>query len=64
MRAFQWDSLVGQIYLCEDLYLELLIAASEKNQSIGRLSENNPRYNILLFGITPLRLNSARIAKN
>ena len=22
MRAFEWDSLAGQIYLCEDLYLE------------------------------------------
>jgi len=31
--------------------LELLIAASEKNQSIGRLSENNPHYNIMLFGV-------------
>jgi hypothetical protein len=26
MRAFEWDSLAGQIYLCEDLYLKELTA--------------------------------------
>jgi len=52
MRAFEWDSLAAQIYLCEDLYLEPLIAEVTKNQSIRRLSENNLHDNILLFIVT------------
>jgi len=49
MRAFEGDSLAGQIYLSEDLYLAERISTPMKNQSIRRLSENNHHRNILLF---------------
>jgi len=35
MRAFEWDSLAGQIYLCEDLYLKGLTAI-HKNLACAR----------------------------
>jgi len=37
------------MHATKDLYLETWISAMTKNHSPRQLSENNPRYNILLF---------------